>query len=81
MGDYGQIREFFFQEHWPYNKVICSKLLSHFMLMYHFYTPWKRPKTKDFLKFSGGIEMEHWGNDLINSFTRPFLKLSRGKEI
>ena len=27
--------------------------------MVHFYTPWKRQKTKDFLMFSGGIEMEH----------------------
>ena len=28
--------------------------------MSHFYTPWKRQKTKGFLKFSGGIEMWHW---------------------
>ena len=30
------------------------------MPMFHFYTPWKRQKTKGFLTFSGGIEMEHW---------------------
>ena len=28
--------------------------------MSHFYTPWKLQKTKGFLTFSGGIEMEHW---------------------
>ena len=28
--------------------------------MSHFYTPWKRQKTKGFLTFSGGIEMEYW---------------------
>ena len=27
--------------------------------VFHFYTPWKRQKTFDFLTFSGGIEMEH----------------------
>ena len=25
----------------------------------HFYTPWKRQKSKGFLTFLGGIEMEH----------------------
>ena len=40
-----------------------SRFLStHFSLMYHFYIPWKRQKTKGFLTFSRGIEMEHWGN-------------------
>ena len=28
--------------------------------MLHFCNPWKRQKTKGFLTFSGGIEMEHW---------------------
>ena len=28
--------------------------------MPHFYTPWKRQKTKGFLTFSGDIEMWHW---------------------
>ena len=28
--------------------------------MLHFYTPWKRQKTKGLLTFSEGIEMEHW---------------------
>ena len=28
--------------------------------MFHFYTPWKIQKTNGFLKFSGGIEMNHW---------------------
>ena len=29
--------------------------------MFHFYTPWKCQKTKGFLAFPGGIEMEQWG--------------------
>ena len=33
--------------------------LTHFSQVSHFYTPWKRQKTKGFLKFSGGIEMWH----------------------
>ena len=28
--------------------------------MLYFYTPWKRQKSKGFLMFSGGIEMEDW---------------------
>ena len=32
--------------------------------MSHFYTPWKRQKTKGFLKFSGGIDIWHWKNGL-----------------
>ena len=42
--------------------------LTHFSPVSHFYTPWKRQKTKVFLKFSGGIEMWHWtklGYDII----------------
>ena len=27
-----------------------------------FYIPWKRQKTKDFLTFSRGTEIEHWVN-------------------
>ena len=34
--------------------------LTHFMPIFPFYTPGKRQKTRDFLIFSGGIEMEHW---------------------
>ena len=30
--------------------------------MLHFYTPWKRQKTKRLLIFLGGIEMKHWAN-------------------
>ena len=28
--------------------------------MSYFYTPWKRQKTKDFLTFSGSVEIENW---------------------
>ena len=34
--------------------------LTHFSLMSHFYTPWKRQKIIGFPTFSGGIEMWHW---------------------
>ena len=49
-----------------YNKraifqVVYQKvLLTHFSLVSHFYTPWKRQKTFGFLTFSGGIEIWHW---------------------
>ena len=33
---------------------------THFMLMFHFHTPYKREKTSAFLTFSGGIEREYW---------------------
>ena len=34
--------------------------LTHLMPMFRFFTPWKCHKTRGFLTFSGGIEMEHW---------------------
>ena len=34
--------------------------LTHSSPVSHFYTPWKRQESKDFLTFSGGIEMWHW---------------------
>ena len=34
--------------------------LTHFSPVSHFYTPWKREKTKGFLTFSEGIEMWRW---------------------
>ena len=37
-----------------------SLRLTHFSPVSHFYTPWKRQKTKGFLTFSWGIEMWHW---------------------
>ena len=43
---------------------------------FHFYISWKRQKTKGFLTFSGGIEVEHWakgfqskGKKLKDSFS------------
>ena len=40
---------------------ICNfQFLTHFSPEFHFYTPWKRKKTSHSLKFSGGMEMEHW---------------------
>ena len=34
--------------------------LTHFSPVLHFYIPWKSQKTKGFLMFSGGIDMDHW---------------------
>ena len=34
---------------------LALKVLTHFTLMFHFYTPWKRQKTR-------GKELEHWHN-------------------
>ena len=42
------------------NFFLSSILLTHFSQMSHFYTPWKRQKTKSFLTFSGDIKMWHW---------------------
>ena len=48
-------------------------ILTHFSPLSHFYTPWKRQKTKGFLTFSGGIEM--WQK------TKGFLTVSGGIEM
>ena len=40
--------------------------LTHFSPVSHFYTPWKRQKTKGFLTFSEAIEMWHW-TKMINT--------------
>ena len=40
--------------------VALHNYLIHFSPVSHFYTPWKRQKTKGFLTFPGGIEMWHW---------------------
>ena len=36
--------------------------------MFRFYTPWKHQKTKSFLTFWGGIEMEHWAKTSLIDF-------------
>ena len=38
-------------------KIKCQ--LTHFKVMFHFYTPWKCQKTIGFLTFSGSIESKH----------------------
>ena len=48
---------------WMLSSIIQQ--ITLFRLMFHFYTPWKRRKSKGFLTFSRGIEMEHslkWAN-------------------
>ena len=42
--------------------------------MFHFYTPWKRQKTKSFLTFSGAIEMEYRAK-MVQIFTSARLVL------
>ena len=39
---------------------ILGLILTHFQPMFNFYTPWKHQKAVGFLKFSGGIKVEHW---------------------
>ena len=51
---------------------MCTKL-THFGPIFHFYTPWKRQKTKDFLTFSGGIEI---GLKLVNQKYLNWVNLS-----
>ena len=41
-----------------FNTQTCS--LNHFTLIFNFYFPWKLRKTRRFLTFSGGREMENW---------------------
>ena len=52
---------------WPVGGFDCSFLccsicwgLSHFMLLFSFYTPWKHQKTSSFLIFSRDIERNLW---------------------
>ena len=39
--------------------------LIHFNPMFHFYTPWKRQKTKGYLTFSGGMKMECFSRKIL----------------
>ena len=43
-----------------FSHVYLRMCLTHLSPMFNFCTPWKRQKTKVFLTFSGGLEMEHW---------------------
>ena len=45
-------------KHWE-NQTF-SEVLTHFIPVFHFYTPWKRRKTFGFLTFSVGKETEDW---------------------
>ena len=38
---------------------LALKGLNNISPIFHFYIPWKRQKTKSFLTFPGGIEIEH----------------------
>ena len=39
--------------------------LIHFNPMFHFYTPWKRQKTKGYLTFSGGMKNGTLGDNMF----------------
>ena len=39
---------------------LFQNFVTYFKPMYHFYTPWKRQKTRGFMRFSDIIEMKHW---------------------
>ena len=42
------------------HRQISLLMLGHFFAVLHFYTPWKRQKTIEFLMFSEDIEMCYW---------------------
>ena len=42
-------------------------LLTHFMPVVSFYTPWKHQETWDFLIFSGEIERDQWHESIFES--------------
>ena len=42
------------------NLINSERALTHFRPMLHFYTLWKRQKTRSFLTFSESIERGHW---------------------
>ena len=42
------------------SQAMNSFLLTYFMPLVSFYTPWKHQKTSGFLMFSGGIERDQW---------------------
>ena len=54
----------------PLSETFGMTFLTHFSPVFHFYTPWIRQKTKGFLTFSGGIEMEHWAKRVNNAILR-----------
>ena len=54
----------------PLSENFGMTFLTHFSPMFHFYTPWIHQKTKGFLTFSGGIEMEHWAKWVNNAILR-----------
>ena len=46
--------------HWSMFSHRPKGWLTHFKVTFHFDTPFKRQKTRSFLTFSGGLEIEHW---------------------
>ena len=57
----------------------ASFYLTHFWLMFPFYTFWKHQNSFRFLVFSGGIKWEYWPEigSLINFHTQKKLNLKR----
>ena len=55
--------EFIEQLHWlscfPFVLTLVLAILTHFLPVFHFYTPWKQ-KTGGFVMFPRDIEVEHW---------------------
>ena len=49
--------------------------VTHFSPTFHFYTPWKRQKTRVFVTFSRRIDIEHWayvGSIICEIFHKKF---------
>ena len=48
-------------------------LLSHYVSVFHFYTPWKNQEARGFLIFSGGIKMNTaWKVSKYGVFSGPY---------
>ena len=56
--------------HWLFRRL--AWYLTHFMLLFFWYTPWKHQKTKGFLIFSGCIESPVGWNGLM-TFQKVFV--------
>ena len=45
---------------WKVTSESAAQVLTHFMPLGSFDSPWKHQETKDFLMSSGGIERDQW---------------------
>ena len=75
------LRTMSYQICFPGFKVLPTNLLTHFIPLIYFDTPWKHQKITDFLTFLGGIKRDQWHKmgkcidinqvDLYDSLQKP----------